>query len=281
MSVRAAEPADLDAVYALLERWAASLGEDILSRSFLESQWSRTDVVRLVAERDGAIVGHGVVGDGGDLSVCGEADGLVEALLERSRERGDDRLEAVIPTRDVAVAAALEAAGFEHERDVWRMRLDLRGEQPPPQLPDGVAVRAYRDADARPLHALIELAFAENNERILPFDEWLRFMTAHDDFDPAFFHLAEADDGLVACALTWKPFEGKGWLKDLAVHPAHRRRGLGEAMNAVAAAAYRAAGVEWMGLKVDVDNPTGALRLYARLGYERVRDYAVYARLLA
>ena len=70
--------------------------------------------------------------------------------------------------------------------------------------------------------------------------------------------------------------EWKGWLKDLAVHPEHRRRGLGEAMNGVAAAAYHAAGVERMGLKVDADNPTGAPRLYQRLGYERDRVYVVF-----
>jgi mycothiol synthase len=200
--------------------------------------------------------------------------------VERARARGDDCLHVVVTTLDQVAISALDAAGFQLEREVWRMWLDLGEPQPPARVPDGVSVRAYRGEDARPLHAFVELAFAVNNERILPFEEWLRVMTAHDDFDPAFFHLAEADGRLVACALTWKPFDRNGWLKDLAVHPEHRRRGLGAAMNAVAAAAYRAAGVERMGLKVDSDNPTGAPRLYEQLGYERDRVYAVYARPL-
>lgn len=264
----------------MLERWAEEVGESILSRSFVESDWTRAardERDRLVLEQDGRVVAYGLLRAGGDVVVRGRPDALLEALLARARERGDERLEAVVTTRDGPALAALERAGFERERDVWRVWLDLDEASGAP-LPPGVVVRTYRDEDARAVHGFLELAFAENNESVLPFDEWLRFMTDHDDFDAAFWHLAEDGGELVACALTWKPFEGTGWLKDLAVHPAHRRRGLGAAMNAVAAAAYREAGVTRMGLKVDADNPTGAPRLYARLGYETDRVYAVLAR---
>jgi len=284
VSVRLAADSDLDAAYGVREQWAKAVDERVLSRAFFESEWLHADTDaqdRLIAERDGRAIGYAVLHAGGEVTIRGEPDGLVPALERRGRERGAAALEAVVTTRDEAVTASLEAAGFERAREVWRMWLDLAEPQPPARLPDGISVRAYRDGDAPPLHELIELAFVANNERILPFDEWLRFMTAHDEFDPAFFHLAEAGDELVACALTWKPFERRGWLKDLAVHPEHRRRGLGEAMNAVAAAAYRAAGVERMGLKVDSDNPTGAPRLYGRLGYELDRVYAVYSLSLA
>ena len=64
-------------------------------------------------------------------------------------------------------------------------------------------------------------------------------------------------------------------MKDLAVHPEHRRRGLGEALLHHAARTYRAAGVTKVGLKVDSDNPTGAPRLYERLGYRTDRVYAI------
>ena len=65
---------------------------------------------------------------------------------------------------------------------------------------------------------------------------------------------------------------------ELAVHPERRGIGLGEAMLHVAARAYRDAGVERVGLKVDADNPTGAPRLYQRLGYVTDRVYAVFER---
>jgi ribosomal protein S18 acetylase RimI-like enzyme len=284
MTVRPGTDADLDAAHAVRERWAQAVDEQLLSATFFAAEWTQPDAAtrdRMVAERDGAVVGYAYLRAGGDVVIRGEPEELARAVVERGRERGCDRLESVVTTNDEPTLAALDAAGFEREREVWRMWLDVSRPAAQPRLPADVSIRAYRDDDARPLHAFIEHAFAANNERILPFDEWLPFMTGHEDFDPAFFHVAESGGDIVACALTWKPFEWKGWLKDLAVHPEHRRRGLGGAMNGVAAAAYHEAGVERMGLKVDADNPTGAPRLYQRLGYERDRVYVVAGRALA
>ena len=160
----------------------------------------------------------------------GEIAGLLPLAVERARERGDERLEVILTTRDVEGLAAFEQAGWTRERDVYRMWLELAGELPEPSFPAGVRVRPYTDGDARRLHAFLELAYADNNERIEPFDQWLHFMTQHGEFAPDFWHLAEDENGELAAVLTWAPYERLGWVKDLAVHPGHRRRGLGEAM---------------------------------------------------
>ena len=280
---RLAAPADLDAVHTLLLRWAEAVDETRLERATVEKEWSRPgfDVEHdhWVAERDGAVVGYVALKPGGDVVARGETADLIRFAEERAREVGLERLETILTRADPAGIATLEGAGWEHERDVLRMWLELAEEPPEPAFPAGVDVRPYRPADAPGVYALLELAFAENNERVQPFDEWLHFMTGDDWFDARFWHLAERGGELVGCVLTWAPHPAEGgWVKDLGVHPEHRRRGLGEALLHHAARAYRAAGVRRVGLKVDDDNPTGAPRLYERLGYRTDRRYAILAR---
>jgi len=280
--IRAATPIDLDAVHALFVRWAEDVDELPLPYEALQSEWRAPgfDAARdhWLAVEDGDVVGYAALTANSTIVARGERSGLLPLAVERARERGDALLEAILTTRDEAGIDAYLATGFRRVRDVHRMFLELGDDLPTPSLPPDVDVRPYGDADARPLHAFVELAYAQNNERIQPFEPWLHFMTEHGDFDPSLWHLAEADGELVACCLTWAPFERRGWIKDLAVHPEHRRRGLGEALLHHAHSAYRERDVERVGLKVDSDNPTAAGRLYERLGYRTDRVYAVLER---
>jgi ribosomal protein S18 acetylase RimI-like enzyme len=70
----------------------------------------------------------------------------------------------------------------------------------------------------------------------------------------------------------------EGFVKDLAVRPAYRGRGLGEALLRAVFAEFARRGVARVRLKVDAGNPTGAVRLYRRVGMDELRRYAVYAR---
>ena len=277
---RPARPEDARAVHALFTRWAAAVDERPLTLHTFDSEWSAPgfdpDHDHWLDERDGEVVGYVALKANSGVAVRGEIAGLLPLAVARARERGDERLEVILTTRDAAGLGALESAGWTRERDVYRMWLELGSDLPEPSFPAAVRVRPYTDSDARRLHAFLELAYADNNEQIEPFDPWLHFMTQHGEFAPDFWHLAEDEHGgLAACNLTWAPYERLGWVKDLAVHPGHRRRGLGEAMLHYGARAYRDAGVERVGLKVDSDNPTRAARLYERVGYRTDRTYAI------
>jgi ribosomal protein S18 acetylase RimI-like enzyme len=101
-------------------------------------------------------------------------------------------------------------------------------------------------------------------------------MTDHDSFDPACWFLAEAGGELAGVCLTWK----EGWIKDLAVAPTARGRGLGELLLRHAFAGLYERGVRRVGLKVDAANPTSALRLYERVGMQVVKRYRSYVKKL-
>jgi mycothiol synthase len=96
-------------------------------------------------------------------------------------------------------------------------------------------------------------------------------MTGDPEFDPDVWWLAERDGALVGCALHWT----SRWLKDVGVREAQRGRGLGHALVATGLAEFARRGARRVGLKVDADNPTGAVALYERLGFMTERTEAV------
>lgn len=153
-------------------------------------------------------------------------------------------------------------------RDVVRMWASLERELPEPEWPGGVTVRTYRAGDAHAVKALLDDAYTwDDSHEPRTHDEWLRWMTAHDEFDPELWLLAERAGVLVGCALHWRPVDGRGWLKDLAVARAERGRGLGAALVYAGFHASAERGARLVGLKVHRANPTGALALYERVGF--------------
>jgi ribosomal protein S18 acetylase RimI-like enzyme len=56
----------------------------------------------------------------------------------------------------------------------------------------------------------------------------------------------------------------------LVVHPLARRRGTAEALLRTAFREFRRRGAKHVDLKVQTDNPTGAVRLYKRVGMREV-----------
>jgi mycothiol synthase len=60
--------------------------------------------------------------------------------------------------------------------------------------------------------------------------------------------------------------DGGGWIRNLGVVPAARRRGAACYLLEHALASYAAAGRSLVGLGVDTENVTGALRLYESAG---------------
>ena len=149
---------------------------------------------------------------------------------------------------------------------MWRV---LAGDEAEPRWPDGVALRAYEPADAAAVKALLDEAYAAWDDRygVQEQDEWERWMTEHDEFDPELWFIVERDGELVACALHWKEHDGRGWVKDLVVREGERGRGIAKALLHQGFRAYAARGVERVGLKVDSRNPTGALELYEGVGF--------------
>ena len=150
------------------------------------------------------------------------------------------------------------------------MRRELQPLPPPPVWPHGVAVRAFREQDAAAVHSLLERSYAAGGGRS-PRSTWLPAMTGDAEFDSEVWFVAEHDGQVIGVALCWT----SAFLKDLAVDGAWRKHGLGTALLHHALRAFAGRGASALDLKVESDNPSGAVRLYMREGFVLVERQPV------
>jgi mycothiol synthase len=198
--------------------------------------------------------------------------GIGGRLLRQVEAAVDAPVIEVSARRDEPAAAPFLAAhGYEHAYETWLMQTELEEDVQAPTWPDGVQVRTLRAEDAPAVKELLDTAYAPDPRYRPPaFDDWRRFMMESASFDPACWFLAEAGDGsLAGAALNWK----EGYVKDLVVHPARQRRGLGEALLRHTFGEFRRRGIDRVTLKTDSLNPSQAWRLYERLGMRKTQTY--------
>ncbi|WEK05321.1 MAG: GNAT family N-acetyltransferase [Candidatus Devosia phytovorans] len=145
-----------------------------------------------------------------------------------------------------------------------RLRKPLAGPVPAPIWPAGIEPAPFHAVDPRKLHALLETAFPG---RIAPCDDWYGNLTQDEEFDPALCvpALTEAG-GLAGFIQCWT----SDFVKDLAVAPAHRGKGLGTALLQHAFTLFAERGASHVDLKTSLDDDPAARRLYARLGMVEV-----------
>jgi ribosomal protein S18 acetylase RimI-like enzyme len=222
---------------------------------------------------------YAAISPSGELTLAAGDDATADALLElaisRARERGLAKLQLRPFASDQLQARLLDRHGFQLQTDVLAMQRLLGADEEPPAWLTGVTARTFEPADARAVHALLDEAYGgwDSTYVRLAHQDWLRAMTGDAEFDPTVWWLAERDGVLVGCALWWS----SGWLKDVVVRESERGRGLGAALIRQGFAEFARRGVRRAGLKVDAANPTGAPRLYERLGFTVERREQIWA----
>lgn len=158
-----------------------------------------------------------------------------------------------------------------NERLVHRMRRSLDEPVPSPVWPKGVRLVPFMPDDhARRIHSLLVTAYAHGGGSVAAFDVWWPRLRGDAQFDPALCLVAVNENNDVAgVAQCWT----SAFIKDLAVAPAYRRQGLGAALLHEACRVFRERGAAFIELKVEADNPSGALLLYRAHGFEEVESY--------
>lgn len=182
---------------------------------------------------------------------------------------------------DTGAMALLEAAGYALRLTFWRMAIEFAVEPPAPKLPEGVTIGAAPPELWPAYHAAKERAFAEDPTHIPePYERWLERTAARDDHDPSLRFAAVRDGSVIGIADCAHRHPG-GFVKSLGVVPEGRRQGVGEALLAHAFREFWRRGVPEVRLGVQAANPTGATRLYERVGMHIVTAYRVYEKPLA
>ena len=147
---------------------------------------------------------------------------------------------------------------------VLRMRRDLLEPVEAPVWPAGVTVRTLGPKpdrnDAKAAHYVLESGFWEGGGGAPIFPRWWKVLRKDSEFDPALVLLAFEDGQVVGMAQCWT----SAFVKDLAVHPRARRRGIGRALMLTVFEAFQKRGAAHVDLKVREENET-AQRLYQSL----------------
>ena len=267
----------------------------------VRSWFALPDLKAWVLERDGRVVAYADTrrDDDGtrfpiDIRVASEARGsgaaarLVAAAEDWAcgRANGGALLRGFVAERDRQTAAELEHAGYRLIRHSFHMQIELLEHVESPSWPEGISVRRYRpERDEQGVYECHQDSFADHWDfHRVPKELWRTFMLRDERFDPDLWWLAEADGELAAVCLNAWHFSGEpgfGWVGVLGVRPAWRRRGLGLALLQNSFADFKERGATKVGLGVDAENTTGAVRLYERAGMRPVRRNDTYEKPVA
>jgi len=294
IEVRDARIDEAPAIKALIEEHAlASFGEPELSEDEIRSWFSQPKLWIQLAERDWRLAGYLDVNHEGESRFDVDARTLepevapvlVSAAEEYARGRAEAPvLHGYVQGEEPVIRQAYEAAGWQPIRYSFQMRTELDGELPEPVWPDGLTPRNFQPAEEVRVYEAHMDAFADHWDfHLQSLEDWRVFTVDKPKFDPALWWLVEDEGELAAISLNAWHFSGDpefGWINVLGVRPRWRRRGLATALLQHSFRDFHSRGATRVGLGVDGENTTGAVRLYESVGMRQVRRNETYEKTL-
>ncbi|HUG30882.1 MAG TPA: GNAT family N-acetyltransferase [Candidatus Limnocylindria bacterium] len=223
--------------------------------------------------------------------------GVGSALLAWAEERGREIkaagaigsvgephvMSGGVQMRFAAGVAFAEAHGYQHIRYAFEMRRPLDMPIADVPLPPGFELRPVREQDHRAIFDATAEAFRDHWESAERTDDDFRILFAEPALDTSIWAIAWAGDEVAGASLNWiDPDENErlgldmGWLGQVSVRRPWRRQGVGAAVITESLRTFRNRGMAEARLGVDAENPTGALALYEKLGFERNMTWAIY-----
>jgi mycothiol synthase len=184
-----------------------------------------------------------------------------------------------------------EDSGYSHLRTSYQMRIEMNAPVLAPVWPQAITLRTFNpETDAEAVYRAEIDSFRDHfgfiNE---PFEEgFQRFKYFHiddDKFDPTLWFLAMDGDeiaGINLCRSRSEAYDDPdlGWVGTLGVRRSWRKRGLGLALLRHSFNEFYRRGRHRVGLGVDAQNLTGALRLYESAGMHVHRAFDFYEKEL-
>ena len=296
VAIRKPEAGDAGAVADILNALGRELygGADVTEVE-VSRWWEDPKVEAWVAVEDGRILSYadlGVHHEGTRLWIdlrrgAGGEEELLRTAEARACElaRPDSVLRTVAAAPDDIARGIFERNGYRTIRHSFHMSIDVTGDLPEPEWPDGIRVRTHvRDDDDECVYEADQEAFEDHWDHVrTPYDEWRFYSVGRHDFDPTLWFLAEEGgevSGISLCAKHFAGDPGVGRVATLAVRRPWRRRGLGLALLHHSFRELKRRGFDEVRLEVDGENLTGAVRLYERAGMHVSRRYDTFEKSL-
>jgi mycothiol synthase len=317
-TARGATVEDVEPALVLFNRWSRSvIGRDeITVADAIRNEWvspgfdPSTDI-RLVFAPNGQMVGYTEVWTTSKPSVhpwmWGRVDpdyeglGIGTYLLHWAEQRAlqeltnlsaELRLAPRVGTfREAEKSKKLfEELGYRYIRSSYHMLIEMDVPVPDPELPEGIRIRTYNpETDAEAVYRAQTDSFRDHFGFVEePFEEGLkhfRHFWEQGGFDPTLLFLAvDRLSGEVAGISLCPPHaiddSELGWVGTLGVCRPWRKRGIGLALLRHSFNEFYRRGKRKIGLGVDAQNLTGALRLYESAGMHVQQTFDQYEKEL-
>lgn len=207
------------------------------------------------------------------------------------RERGVQmRLRTGLRDNQRELAEFLKQQGFVDDRYFYKMARSLAEPLPEPEFPAGFTLRHVEgNQEAEAWVAMYNQTFIDHWEFHPMTVEQFEYYGKDPDYQPELDLIAIAPDGTFAAfcvaeicrAENDRSGRNEGWIPLLGTRRGFRHIGLGRAMLLAGLHRLKAAGVDTALLGVDSRNPSGALRLYESVGFQKQHTRTIYVRDVA
>jgi mycothiol synthase len=184
-----------------------------------------------------------------------------------------------------------EDMGYRHIRSSYHMLIEMDAPVPEPFWAEGIALRTFNpEIDAEAVYCAETDSFRDHFGFVeQPFEEGFQrfkhFVLGAQNFDPTLVFLAiDEPTGEIAGFSICRPHSyddpDMGWVGTLGVRRPWRKRGIGLALLRQSFNEFYRRGKRKVGLGVDAQNLTGALRLYESAGMQVHQAYDQYEKEL-
>lgn len=308
LRLRSVQWSDLNTVTQLIYDACAADGDTVVAVTAdeLKHEWETPGFTLeqdafLVEAYDGRIVGyeeffneyeHAKLRTDGYVHPDFRGRGVGTALLRIIEQRARDEmtlaepdarvtLQSTINQRDQASHDLHKNEGYQPLRYHWRMEINLDSPPPAPAFPNGIKLRPFikGEHDVAVWQAQNE-AFRDHwGSHDVTLEEWKRSRFDDPEFDSTLWPIAWDGDEVAGFSLN-RYRMGIGWIRTLGVRRPWRKRGVGEALLLHSFSEFYKRGTKTIGLGVDAQNPTGATRLYQKVGMLAASEFVTYEKEL-
>lgn len=189
--------------------------------------------------------------------------------------------------KEVGWRGILESEGYKIIRYGFRMvRPDLEN-IPDCPLPEGLEIRPVKPEHYRKIWDADQLAADDGWLKVKAEEEWYQNWLNHRLYQPDIWQVAWDGDKVAGAVQNYIDHEEntkynrkRGWTENIHVAREWRGKGLAQALIARSFRILKDNGMEEAALGVDAENPTGALHLYKKMGFEEYKKFYTYCKSL-